>query len=292
MDLPPPTIVVPIEAGPHRPALGLSAIPGSDWLTFDTSYPAQMAERARLVSARYAEVIDRTTGSGPACDELFRVVRDHLLEHHAERFAGHPWLEVGTTPADPLAAVAGLIAEDVCIVRPEPDGARLIAAVLCFPGRWRLAEKLGRPLLAVHDPVPGYAETLARPVDRFLAALKPGRIAMRTNWGVIDDATLFQPTGHGADEPASRVTVENAGETLVLRTERQTFRPLPDSGTVAFGIFTQVTRLAEIATSRQVATLLADGIRALPEGLARYKSILPFRTALLTWLERRAIETA
>ena len=280
---------LPIEAGPHRLTLGLSAISPADWLRFDASHPAQMAERARLVAERRAEVIAGIPGSEPACAELCRVVRDHLLEHHPERFAAD---RVPGAANDPLAAVAALIAEDICIIRPEPDGARLIAAVLCFPARWRLADKLGRPLIAVHEPVPGYAETLARPVDRFLDAIKPGRIAMRNNWGVLDDATRCQPTGPGPDAPASRVTPENAGDTLVLRTERQTFRPLPDSGTVAFGILTQVTRLAEVVTDRSTATLLADGILALPEGMARYKAILPFRTALLTWLERRAIEAS
>ena len=284
-----PHVNLPIEAGPHRLTLGLSAIAPADWLRFDASHPAQMAERARLVAERPAEVIGRVPGSEHACAELFQVVRDHLLEHHPGRFAAG---RVPTASTDPLAAVAGLIAEDVCIVRPESDGARLIAAVLCFPARWRLADKLGRPLLAVHDPVPGYAEALARPVDRFLAALKPGRIATRTNWGVLDDATLFQPTGPGPDAPPCRVTAENAGDTLVLRTERQTFRPLPESGAVAFGIFTEVTRLAEVVTDRSTATRLADGILALPEGMARYKAIAPFRAALLTWLGRRAIEAA
>ncbi len=287
-----PPVHLPIEAGPHRLTLGLSAIAPADWLRFDASYPAQMAERARLVSERRAEVIDRAPGSEPACAELLRVIRSHLLEHHPERFTADRSPAAENTPTDSLAAVAGLVAEDFCLMRPEPGGARLVAAVLCFPGRWRLADKIGRPLVAVHQPVPGYAETLAQPVDRFLGAIKPGRIAMRMNWGVLDDATLFQPDGHGTVDRTSDVTVENAGETLVLRTERQTFRPLPDSGTVAFGIFTQVTRLGDAVTDAARAILLANGIWALPDGMARYKSILPFRTALLTWLERQAIETA
>ena len=60
-------------------------------------------------------------------------------------------------------------------MREEEAGLRLIAAVLCFPSRWRLADKMDRLMGAIHGPVPFYADRLARPVDRFMRLLKPGR---------------------------------------------------------------------------------------------------------------------
>ena len=69
------------------------------------------------------------------------------------------------------------------------------AASLCFPSRWRLLDKIGKPLAAVHGPVPLYAERLAGPVDRFMRNLKPGHIASRLNWSLLDDPALFQPAG-------------------------------------------------------------------------------------------------
>ena len=48
-----------------------------------------------------------------------------------------------------------------------------------LPSRWRLHEKLGKPLALVHGPVPFYGERLATPVDRFMARGKPGQIASR-----------------------------------------------------------------------------------------------------------------
>ena len=41
------------------------------------------------------------------------------------------------------------------------DGPVFTAGVLCFPSRWRLMEKIGKPLSAVHGPVPLYADRLA-----------------------------------------------------------------------------------------------------------------------------------
>ena len=56
-------------------------------------------------------------------------------------------------------------------------GPVLQVAVLCAPSRWRLHEKMGRPLADIHQPVPLYADRLAAPVDRFMRHLKPGKLA-------------------------------------------------------------------------------------------------------------------
>ena len=55
--------------------------------------------------------------------------------------------------------------EDLCLMQRGAAGYRLVA-VVCFPAHWRLADKLGRPLEAIHEPVPGFGERLAPTVDR------------------------------------------------------------------------------------------------------------------------------
>ena len=110
------------------------------------------------------------------------------------------------------------------------------AAILCFPSRWRLHEKLGQPLVEVHGPVPFYAERLATPVDRFMAKVKPGHIASRLNWSVLDDPAMYQPTGKWREAANAAITPGNAGDTLYLRVERQTLRRLPQSDAILFGI--------------------------------------------------------
>jgi hypothetical protein len=75
-------------------------------------------------------------------------------------------------PAATLAEVGAQVAEDLLILRASGDQ-ELIAGHLCFANGWCLNERLGRPLLAVHDPVPGYAETLGEPTRNLLARLKP-----------------------------------------------------------------------------------------------------------------------
>jgi hypothetical protein len=299
--LPPPALYLPYDPGPFRMAMGLTALAERDWIEIDATTPGQLAQRRALIATRGAEVIGTTPGSEAAARELLATLAAHLPAHHPDwfhatadagglenRLTGETWPRLDTPGVDPLAVAGHLVPEDFCLLRREPDGIRLIAAVLCFPSRWRLADKLGALLGAVHGPVPLYAERLARPVDRFLAQLAPGRLALRFNWSIHDDAALFQP------EPASApsdVTTDNAGERLVLRVERQTFRLLPDSGAVAFGIRTHVTPLAIVTALPGEAARLAAAVRALPEEMRRYKGLHRFDAALLAWLDARATGT-
>jgi hypothetical protein len=118
--------------------------------------------------------------------------------------------------------------------------------------------------------------------------VKPGHIAARLNWSVMDDATLFQPGGKWREAHNQAVTAANAGETLFLRVERQTLRRLPCSDAVLFGIRVHVYPLAAAIADPVSAGLLAEAVRALPEATKRYKSLLPIGDALLGWLDARA----
>ncbi|WP_419897615.1 heme-dependent oxidative N-demethylase family protein [Roseomonas sp. USHLN139] len=291
--LPPPLLHLPYETGAFRMALGLQSVPEVEWLEIDATYPAQLAERRRLIATRRAEVIGALPGTEAAQQELLAMLAAHLPRRYPGWFdSAGGVLENrldGTRQAlatpDPLAALGGLVQEDFCLLRQEAGEIHLVGAALCFPSRWRLAEKLGRPLGLVHQPVPFYGEQLQRPVDRFIGLLKPGRLAVRLNWSVIDDAALFQPSGHDRAEPAGTVTAGNAGSSLVLRVERQSFRRLPESGLVVFGIRIHVTPLAQVTALPGEAARLREAVLALPPAMARYKSLLPFRPALLDYLD-------
>jgi dimethylamine monooxygenase subunit A len=186
----------------------------------------------------------------------------------------------------PLALAGRLVQEDLCLLQRDQDGYRLVAAVLCFPAHWRLSDKLGRPLDIIHDPVPGFGERLAATVDRFFASIQVARPVWRVNWSLVDQPTLFRPPEHrGHPRP---ISAERAGSELWLRVERQTLRRLPGSGDVVFGIHTHVDPLEDAIGAPAAARALRARIREMPDEMARYKSILPIREALLAWLDGRA----
>jgi hypothetical protein len=293
--LPEETVYLPFEAGEFRMSMSLTTVPESAWFELDARYPDEMRQRRDLLAARHDEVFGALPESDEARAETLELVVANLARHHPAWFAhdasqlhnrltGETWSL--TPPAcDPLELAGRLVQEDLCIIRPAEDGPRFIAAVLCFPSRWRLHDKLGHPLATVHGPVPLYADRLARPVDRFMRHVKPGHVAQRLNWSLLDDPALFQTGGHGRDGTNPAITAENAGQTLHLRVERQTLRRLPRSDTVLFGIRVHVYNLARVIGTPALAARLAEAIRALPPEINRYKSLGTFRGAVLGWLD-------
>lgn len=293
---------VPLAFLDHRPsrAVGLNALDPADWLWPDELCETEIAQREALLGRRPDEVLALLPEAEEAARELLGLVAAFLLEHHPDRFrrddgagqaaivgpGGH---RVDLADPNPLRAAGRLVQEDLCLLQsPRDDGAstyRLTGAALCFPAHWRLRDKLGRPLGAIHDPVPGFAERLGAPVDRLFATLAPGRPVWRANWSVVEDATLHHPHPR---PPVPDLTAENAGEKLWLRVERQTLRRLPATRAVVFTIRTLVRPLGEIIADPATSGALAARVRELDPQAAAYKGLPALAPALLAWLDRRA----
>jgi dimethylamine monooxygenase subunit A len=297
-ELPPETVHLSFETGPYRMAMGLITVPQSEWIELDARYREEMAERRSLLAERHDDVF----GVLPEAEDASREVLRRLVAYLTTRFpdwfgldgtmlvnrlTGETW-DLAAPPCHPLELAGRLVQEDLCIIQSDADVPRFTAAVLCFPSRWRLHEKLGRPLTAVHDPVPFYAERLATPVNRFMAKVKPGHIASRLNWSVLDDPAMYQPSGKWREAANTAITPDNAGDTLYLRVERQTLTRLPRTDAVLFGIRVHSYPLATAITKPAVAAQLAEAVRALPEETRHYKSLKAFGPALLAWLDARA----
>jgi Haem-dependent oxidative N-demethylase, alpha subunit-like len=280
--------------GPYRLSMGLRALEPHDWLEVGPDREHQMAERKRLLAERPVDVVAALPESTAAQRELLGI----LLEHLPLRFADLWHRVCGTLvnretgerfsadPAEPLSMIGRMVQEDFCLLQESLAGYRLTAAALCFPAHWRLSEKLGRPLDVIHEPVPGFAERLAGPVDRFFDKLQASRPVWRVNWSLVDTPELYRPP----EQRGRRRTLcaERAGEQLWLRVERQTLRRLPDSGAVLFGIRTYVEALATVTDDPAVAHALAGRVREMPPAMAAYKGIAAIREPLLEYLDRRA----
>ena len=301
--LPPERLHLPFEAGPFRMAMGLVACPPGELIELDERYPAEMAERRTLLDTRHEDVFAACPGSGPAGMAVLARLASLLPERFptcfrrngtvlCNRVTGEDWDLGRPLPHDPLEVAGRLVQEDLCVLRLGSDGPMLDAAVLCAPSRWRLAEKIGKPLGAIHGPVPLYAERLGHPVDRLMRQLKPGRVAMRMNWSVVDDPALFQPGGKHRTAVDATITAANAGTRLHLRTERQTLSRLDPGGTegghVLFTIRVHSHPVDAVAAVPGAAARLAEAVRALPPDMARYKSLPVFRDALLGFLDAAA----
>lgn len=273
-------------------AMDLVTVPRTDWFAIDQRYHQEMAEKRRLLRTVHDDVFAAIPQSHAARAEALACVQASLCETHPDWFArdgaglhnhltGEQW---ASGSADPLELAGRLVQEDLCLIQASQEGPLLTAAVLCFPSRWRLADKIGKPLAMVHQPVPFYADRLAGAVDRFMRHLKPGPIVGRLNWSLLDDPALFQPGP--AEGPA--VAPDDAGEKIFLRVERQTLRRLPLTQAIVFGIRVHVYSLNQAIDRPERAAALKLAVRTMPLEVQRYKNILPFRQALMAWLERKA----
>ncbi len=296
--LPPEHVYLPFEPGPYRMVMGLTAVAEADWFELDALYPAEMRERHRLLDHQRDAVFAALAVSDAARAEALAMIAGNLVtfrpdwfRRHGDVLANHLTGEhwnLREAGRDPLELAGLLVQEDLCVLQLHEEVPVFTAAILCFPSRWRLTEKIGRPLADVHAPVPVYPDRLSRPVDRFIRHIRPGHIACRLNWSVLDDTTLFQPTGKWREAGATHVTGANAGETLFLRVERQTLRRLPDSDAVLFGIRVHSYPLGRVIGTPALARDLAGAVRALPDAIVHYKSLRPIRAPLLAWLDARA----
>jgi hypothetical protein len=188
---------------------------------------------------------------------------------------------LGTQGALPEAALA--VHEDLCLLtKAEGEEVyRLIGAAVAWPSDWHPADKLGLPLRALHAPIAGYEEHLATGVDRFMSTLKPGPIYGRCNW-------FIAPTGERcwlADRPPAEafahVTPGNAGETLFVRSERQTLRRLPRTAAIVFTIGIYVEPLGKLAPAN--IAMLAKAVQTLVSGEGDRRGAPAYAQSLLSY---------
>lgn len=240
--------------------MGTRSLGDEPWLIVDDQNAVELALRADLIEQRASDVLAWTDSAAEATDEVIALVEAARMPVEP---ASSTSAESHMTGADApgagrsLARLGRSITEDVVILRRGDVEWEFEAGVVCFPSRWRLADKIGRPLREVHGPTPGYdtpsfdrASVDSASADRALADRVTSlmdrlsdRIVRRRNWFVHPDPALFQP-----DRPAVEGIVgrDRVRSDLHFRSERQTLRALPMSGRVLFTIKTQQCSLGEV----------------------------------------------
>lgn len=236
---------------------GLKRLPGmkplavADWLAFDEAFARQMAYRDWLIAHRRADVVAETPEAGPAAQELLEMLLEALAEVPDYR-VGREAVQrsdgatVTLDRGDPMATIGRLVQEDFCLLMPQGGEHVLKAAVLCFPASWTLAEKIGRPMMRIHKPVPDYDGDIGLRVQRMFDRMQAGTVMFRANAFLYSDPDLHHPRS----EAAPRVPGDN-GPNRWVRVERQTLRKLPLSGAIAFGIRTYLVPEASLSAAQR-----------------------------------------
>lgn len=255
---------------------GLAPLDPAEWIETDREFAPQMAYRERLIRERRDVVFAQMAGSEPAQAELLHMLLKHLsqradFEVAADQVQRPDGQAVALADEPPVLTAGRLVQEDFCILEKGADEYVLTAAILCFPSRWSLAEKIRHPLTAIHGPVPDYTDDLARRVNRVFDGVKPGLPLWRANWTIHDHAELHQPSGDWRRE--------EGGGALYIRVERQTFVRLPETRAVVFGIRTFIDPMERVSDAQAAALLALVKVHTADEigyrgGMALHEKIL------------------
>lgn len=247
------------------------------------------------------ELLPRARGGGQLKMGLVSLSEDEWLQQNpdlAARNAGFAAFPDGVqlspeaaAPGRELAVMLGLAGglpeaasahhEDMCLLtrRADEDVYRLVGAAVAWPTDWQPKDKIGLPLTAMHAPIQGYAEHLASGVDHFMAKLIPGRIFGRCNWFITPTPNLRWIAEDAPKIAFANVTANNAGDTLFIRSERQTLRRLPETGAILFTIGVYVARLGSLMQTNLLR--LAAAMESLLQGEGDRRGA-PYYAAALT----------
>ena len=197
------------------------------------------------------------------------------------------WLSqaTGCRFPDAHAAAVGVEPDWVLLDGTASGGFHVLGGAVAFPSGWGLDDKLGRPLPAVHAPVPGLEATLGARIATFLTKLAAGAAWERENWGLSATPSLnHHPT---LDHP--RLDARATLDATWLRLEEQFLTRLPGSDAILFGIRVTNHRLDSlVATHPGMAARMARALTTMPEPLAAYKGLNAARAAILEQLARLA----
>ncbi|MBD3882391.1 DUF3445 domain-containing protein [Phormidium tenue FACHB-886] len=276
--------------------MGLQPLRLQDWIEIGADYEEQLQRKRQLFADRLTDVFAYLPGSEAAQQEVLDLLIAHLLQHFPQyrqegdclwnQATAERW-QISDFAATPLDLAGRLVQEDLCLLLPAAEGYVLSAASLCFPSRWSLHEKLGQPVAQIHQPVPGYAEKLAHPVDRLFDRLRPDRPGYRFNWSLVDTPELFLPDSTPIDPS---ITAENVSDRLWLRVERQTLRRLTHG--ILFTVRTYRHALSAVVAEGNNAEDLAAALWQMPTETQVYKSLQPIWAALLGYLRQAADRAA
>lgn len=294
--LPPKPIYLPFGDAQWRLKMGLKPLRLEDWIEIDEELIVYLTSKTELLQQCYSQVFASLPGSVIAQQEVLDLLLAHLLEHFPHYYqrqgdriknllTQQVW-DISEFEANPLDLAGRLVQEDLCLMQSSPEGYILAAGSVCLPFHWWFPNKLGKPIAQLHQRVPGYGEKLEHPVNNFFNRLRVDCPGYRLNWGIVDSPKLCLATHQSSKSLDNPVTVDNVGQKLWIRVERQTLRRLEKSHNILFTIRTFLYPLSILETYPAMAQGLLGEIQQMPSNMQHFKELTSVREVLFDYLDR------
>jgi hypothetical protein len=273
----------PSDGKPFRLNMGLRSMELSQWLEAGDDLSAQIIERQQLIDSAREVVYQELPGYQGAIAELVERIVENLKEFHDRDYTFTSntvtYLPTDTTISlnsdDVLLQLASIIAEDLVVLAREDGEWKIVAGAVIFPSRWKLSEKIGKGMDAVHTPVPGYATALAPYMTATFDKVTVDRPVWRKNWSLHSTEDLHQPTSIHA--PA-------APEDYWWRTERQTLTRAKVGEFMYFTIRNRAEPLHWIKSDPESSVLFAETLASYSPETIEYKGLVKDHRAIVDYL--------
>ncbi len=287
--------------GSSKPfTLALSSLDPDHWIEVDDLLAEQLKQKDELFASKHDIVFQAAGDTLEAQGEVLGLLMDYLPKRYPQIYE-QSGDAITVTPiartydpanyADrPLELAARLVQDDLVLMRKQDGEHKLVAAALCFPSSWSLAEKFGKAMADIHGPVPGFGRggRTAAMIERIFANLKTEQPVERFNWSLYDSSDLHYPE---RSHTKSGLFDKAGNQNIWLRIERQTLSRLPVSGDVLFTIKICLDPLATLQNhpdGPRLAAKMQAQIQALNIDETAYKGLTTQQPAVVAELARIA----
>ena len=187
-----------------------------------------------------------------------------------------------------LAGLLALAFEQDFAVLDAATG-RIPWLCVCLPSHWAPEDKVGRLFAEVHAPVADNATLLG--ASEALARLVTGPERWeRFVWTISADPQLNQhPLRGPRDGWPGDASPDALAAQACLRTEHQTFIPLPERRQAVFTIHVESRPLPEAVTTADRARRLHDALASMSQSVLAYRGLTDAQPRLLAWLTQRSL---
>ena len=304
--LPLPAFYFPPQSGRFTVTPGLFPL-GKDFgngpadarlFQFDSEFPRFRDNKLSCRAERFGKYVCADDFSAPIAEATIRLMTERLLAESPALFTrsvaadGTETLFCRLTgeiiPVNSFYrsgvfdALCSQVQEDIAIVRRTPERGEWVAALhLCAPSHWRAEDKIGKPFVAVHAPIPHF-EKIAAAAESLTDSLIQRGPFVRFAWSVTFDDRL-----NAHPEPPPDLAPESwDGESpLYLRVERQTLWGIPDANAYLFAIRVYRYNVRDVCKNDARRDALIAAVRSMSPDSLRYKGLTKDAERVLEYLE-------
>ena len=250
--------------------MGLQPLPHSKWMLVDADLPQFLDHKLEQKNLHENMVYQTLPESAEAQAEFYKMLQQHLINDYRykllrnDNFVNREYSLDWDNRIKDLWHCSLWVQEDICLLENIGDEYVLTAASVCSPSNWDMPSKIGQSVEAIHNPVPGYKETMSNRVNKLMSGLKPNKSIQRLNWSI-------QPSGDMFWRSDLKNYKEN--EEKYWRIERQTLIRLPQTRAIVFGIRVFLHSFSAMSRYKNFDQSIAKIINALPNEQANYKNL-------------------